>query len=382
MGDAKTPTLTKIMDVKAIKNNKKLIIIIAVIVIIALAILITFIIINNNKNTQQNKTKIQFTGKSFDYSFLNPFTSSPKTTVAPKPTKTIVVATKTITTKITTKTIKKSDTTISNLFYLDKTTSQIKIDSANINKHLQQANNSTEIKTYYKFNKNTNNQDLSNIDTHYNDDIQRADATYPVDFSRVLTLDRQIPAILINDINSSLSGRVLAQVENNIYAAHGDLILIPVGSKLIGQYKSLDKIGDNRLQINWQRIITPKGINISINIDTVDSMGRSGIGGEVDNRYIDRYGLSLLISTINAAALYNIETTADKVIFINSFGKELTELTSKILAQNINIRPVIKIPHGTRILVTAVRDIHFRNIAGNIVIQAFNFEETKNEQIN
>ena len=375
-------TLTK-MDIKATINNKKLIIIIAVIMVMVLAILVTFIIINNNKNiTQANKTKIKFIGKSFDYSFLNPFATSPKTTL--KLTKTIVVVTTTLKPIKIIKIIKKSDTTttISNLFYLDKKTSQIKIDSVNINKHLQQANNSTEIKTYYKFNKNTNNQDLSNIDTHYKDDIQRVDATYPVDFSRVLTVDRQIPAILINDINSSLSGRVLAQVESNVYAAHGNLILIPVGSKLVGEYRSLDKIGDNRLKIEWQRIITPKGINITIGIDTVDSMGRSGIGGEVDNRYIDRYGLSLLISTVNAAALYNIETTADKVIFINSFGKELTDLTSKILEQNINIKPVIKIPHGTRILVTAVRDIHFRNTAGNIVIQAFNFKEVKNEQIN
>lgn len=244
-----------------------------------------------------------------------------------------------------------------------------------IKRYLLKSNKATnDIKTFIPFEQST--QTLQkNIKTGYSELLKKTDATYFTDFSRVITVDRYISALLISDINSSLAGQVIAQVDRNVYAAHGDNILIPVGSKIIGSYEPVAKIGDTRLDINWNRIITPRGINIVVGLKTTDATGKSGLSGNLDNRYSDRYGLSLLVSTINAAALLSIKTTNDQAVFINTFGRELTQVTGKILEDNINIKPVITIPHGTRILVRAIKDIWFRDADGVIKVESFNFNK-------
>jgi hypothetical protein len=47
---------------------------------------------------------------------------------------------------------------------------------------------------------------IETIETHYKSN--KTVGTYPIDFSRTITADRNIGAILINDINSVLAGKV------------------------------------------------------------------------------------------------------------------------------------------------------------------------------
>ena len=75
------------------------------------------------------------------------------------------------------------------------------------------------------------------------DVANRPKASYPVDMSRVVTVDKYMPAILQNEINSELGGKVVAQVEENVFGGHGRNILIPAGGKAIGRYKPLTKVG-------------------------------------------------------------------------------------------------------------------------------------------
>ena len=373
------------MNITKPSGNTKIILMIVVVVLIIITT-IGIVVYFANKTTSKTTTNNQATNifKNIDLSFIRSFSGvKNKIKNTTKATKTITKISK------TTKTITNINTvapvtrilTSFDIVFNDDTKPKF-TNNAEVKKFLQTANTSTEVKTYLELSKSNAVSDNKIISTHYQDDIEFISASYPVDFSRVLTVDRQISTILINDINSSLAGQIIAQVENNVYAAHGKNILIPAGAKLIGNYKPLAKIGQERLQINWQRIITPKGINIVIGADSVDAMGRSGLGGKIDSRYIDRYGLSLLISSINAAALLNIETTGDKAVFINTFGKEITDISAKVLEEQIQIKPIIRIAHGTRILINPTRDIFFRSVDGQVKIEPFNFQGIKNVRNN
>jgi len=203
--------------------------------------------------------------------------------------------------------------------------------------------------------------------------------SYPVDMERVLTVDRFIPAILINEINSELDGKVVAQVESNVYGAHGRKILIPSGTRAIGRYRPIKKVGTERLTIFWQRLITPSGINIhTTDAEMTDQMGRSGITGAVDNRYWDRYGMALLVSAVGSAGAYAIPVKNNaQAVVIENFGRDQQTFAKKILDEHMEIRPKITIPAGTRILITASRDIWFplpqkRDIYAAIVPQSKN----------
>lgn len=192
----------------------------------------------------------------------------------------------------------------------------------------------------------------------------------PVKLDRVFTVDRFIPAILINEIDSELGGKVTAVVEKNVYSAHGRNILIPAGTKAIGMYKPLTKVGEERLRIIWPRFITPDGINIHTgDAEMTDAMGRIGITGDVDRRYFERYGMALMVSILTAATTYSIPVeNANQQLVVESFGKEVGGLSKAILEEHLAIKPKVKIPAGSRINLTASKDIWFKKVGEREVV--------------
>lgn len=95
---------------------------------------------------------------------------------------------------------------------------------------------------------------------------------------RVLLTGTLVPVTLITGIDSSLNGSVIAQVRENVYdSITGSSILIPAGSRLIGEY---DGSGMNagRVSVKFTRIMFPDGNSVALNNSLgVDSMGFGGV---------------------------------------------------------------------------------------------------------
>ncbi|GAA7354496.1 hypothetical protein HpCK71_07550 [Helicobacter pylori] len=125
---------------------------------------------------------------------------------------------------------------------------------------------------------------------------------------RTITADRMIPAILITPISSEIGGsKIVAQVESDIYATMGRAVLIPKGSRAIGYYNSNNKIGEYRLEIAWNRIITPQGVNIILSdAKGSDVKGYNGMIGTLHNKYWERYGIPLSLSTLSNGLLIGL----------------------------------------------------------------------------
>ena len=87
-----------------------------------------------------------------------------------------------------------------------------------------------------------------------------------------------VPVTLITGIDSSLNGSVTAQVRENVYdSISGSSILIPAGSRLIGEY---DGSGMNagRVSVKFTRIMFPDGNSVALNNSLgVDAMGFGGV---------------------------------------------------------------------------------------------------------
>lgn len=194
-------------------------------------------------------------------------------------------------------------------------------------------------------------------------------ASFPRDMSRLITQDRKFRAVLVEEVASDLAGQVTAQIEHPVYGAHGRNVLIPAGSKAIGYYEPLNRIGEERLAVFWTRIITPDGINITLEDGQgVDQMGRSGLGGKLDRRYGERYGISLLFSILTTASQLAIprDTSSDRII-INNWARETSELSAMILDDHLDIKPRLSIPAGTRILIQPMKDIYFKEPVKKVI---------------
>lgn len=182
---------------------------------------------------------------------------------------------------------------------------------------------------------------------------------------RTITADRMMPAILITPITSDLPGQVTALIEDDIFAAMGRANLVPKGSRAIGIYGSNNKLGENRLQIVWTRIITPQGVNILLTqAQAADVTGMSGALGELDNKYWDRYGLALSLSTVANAILLTVANQTQKfpndhqtTTLLDKSGNDISTIMNNIIKEQTKIAPTITISAGSRIFINPTVDI-------------------------
>src|SRR5690606_27116324 len=82
----------------------------------------------------------------------------------------------------------------------------------------------------------------------------------------------------------------------------GSQVLIPRGSKLIGQYKSAVQVGQSRAFVVWSRLLTPTGVSVDIGSPATDQLGRGGLDGKVDSHFMQRFGGSILLTLLSAGA--------------------------------------------------------------------------------
>jgi len=246
-------------------------------------------------------------------------------------------------------------------------------------KNERNSKNSGSIKFVNSSPKEVNDLTIYNRDKNYSEHNEpRTTPTYPVDLTRVLTMDRIIPAVLITEIKSDIpSKKVLAQTEQDIYGSHGRKILIPKGSKVIGAYERLEDRAIRRMAVVWYRIITPSGINIKLEGELNDSAGVSGITGEIDRRMLDRYGNAFLLSSINALAQLSVPVNdLSARAAADSFTREFSAVTGQLIRESLKVMPTIRIPQGTRINISPLQDIWFKDAQNNkIKVLSYNNNE-------
>ncbi len=174
-----------------------------------------------------------------------------------------------------------------------------------------------------------------------------------------------IPAALITAINSDLPGEVIAQVTEPVYDyATGRTVLIPQGSRLIGQYDSQVAYGQERALIAWNRVIMPNGRSINIGSMTgADLTGASGLHDRTDDHF-GQLAKGILLSTIfsvGAASAQDAGTRSSGGLVINSAGSgisnESQQVGQRITERDLNRQPTLSVRAGWPLRVIVNKDM-------------------------
>ncbi len=161
-------------------------------------------------------------------------------------------------------------------------------------------------------------------------------------------------------INSDLPGHVRAVVSRNVPSFDGSRILIPKGSRLVGQYQSNLQVGQKRTFIIWERLIRPDGVTIALESPGTDSLGRAGVTGKVNSHFLRRFGAALLLSVIDAGSRA-ISASSGNVVIAGGAGGVASAAGSG-LQNDVNIPPTIKVAQGTAIRIFLNRDLDFSDV--------------------
>ena len=159
-----------------------------------------------------------------------------------------------------------------------------------------------------------------------------------------------IAAVLETAINSDLPGFVRAVVSRDVLSFDGMRVLIPRGSRLVGQYRSEVALGQSRAFVVWTRLLRPDGVSIQLASPGTDPLGRAGLDGKVDRHYFQRYGPGLLSTAISAA----LNNTSSNQLVIGT-AQTLPSAASSGEA----IKPTVTVKQGTAIQVFVARDLDF-----------------------
>lgn len=109
-----------------------------------------------------------------------------------------------------------------------------------------------------------------------------------------------IYAVLETPIDSTRPGLVRAMVARDTVGFDGTKVLIPRGSRLIGQAEGDAKPGQHRLLVEWNRLVRPDGVAIRIGSPASDTLGGSGISGHVNSHFFARFANAALQSALTA----------------------------------------------------------------------------------
>lgn len=187
------------------------------------------------------------------------------------------------------------------------------------------------------------------------------------DISQTIVQGTLISAILETAIDTELPGNIRAQVMNPVYSFDGQTVLMPAGTRLIGEYNSDISIAQKRVLIAWKRAITPEGKSVKLAATGVDRLGRGGQRGNVDTRFFQKFGTAALITSISAipSFLANDEATGNNSSTKAATGvaqdisDDLKDTTEDVLEEYLKLPPIIRIPQGTLMNVLVNQDLIF-----------------------
>jgi type IV secretion system protein VirB10 len=176
-----------------------------------------------------------------------------------------------------------------------------------------------------------------------------------------------ISAALITAINSDLPGQVLASVTGPIFdSATGQHLLIPQGSRLIGEYDSQVAFGQRRVLLVWNRLILPDTSSIALDrLAGADAAGIAGLEDGVDRHWHELLAgaaLSTLIGVAAELAAPDRGAGQGQVIVATRQGLQdsANQVGQELTRNSLNVQPTLTIRAGYPIRVIVSKDLVLR----------------------
>ena len=233
-------------------------------------------------------------------------------------------------------------------------------------------------------------------------DVTRAHAVKYKRTDALVPQGYMIRGVLETAMQSDLPGNVRAITSEDVYSFDGRRVLIPKGTMLTGEYRSGLTRGQTRVFVVWTRMLRADGVSLMLGSYGTDSLGRSGLTGEVDNHFLQRFGSAALLTITGGVAqfvgnlgnnnattgttyaydpttgnLIPISNTANQTlatarqIGAQTAAQSVSQMAQEALKDEIHIPPTIYVEQGTRIIVFVKRDLDFSDLYPDPVKEAF-----------
>jgi type IV secretion system protein VirB10 len=176
--------------------------------------------------------------------------------------------------------------------------------------------------------------------------------------------------VLETRIITDLAGYTSCLLTEPVYSINGRSLLLPKGSKIYGAYGGGPT--GKRVEVIWDRITTPNGIDVAMSSPGIDQLGGAGHPGQYSAHWGSRIASALMISLIAdafkyAAAENGPETTtvtgsglAVQSPYESATARSMERLANEALSERRP--PTVTINQGTVVSVYVAKDVDFSDV--------------------
>jgi len=193
---------------------------------------------------------------------------------------------------------------------------------------------------------------------------------------------------LLTAISTDQPGFLKCILSRPVYSLDGKVVLMEAGTTFEGEYSAGMARGKKRMFAVWSRAITPNFVEVTLNSPSTDALGRSGMSGQVDQHFFERFGGAMLYSLFSDGMDYvmrreelrsqerdarNAAANGDNnTVYYNNQGGALRNLdrtrstadrvVESMLSQGEDIQPTLYKNQGEIIKIYIARDVDFSQV--------------------
>ena len=170
-----------------------------------------------------------------------------------------------------------------------------------------------------------------------------------------------LETVLINRLDGGFAGPVECLLSTDVYSNDRQHLLIPAGSKLLGETKKVDALGQTRLAVVFHRVLMPDGYSVSLDqFKGLNQIGDTGLRDQINNHYLRIFGVSLAVGALGAVAEAGTAgslNASSTDLMRQGFAQSTAQSSAQILDKFLNIMPTVTIREGHRVKVYLSGDL-------------------------
>jgi type IV secretion system protein VirB10 len=173
-----------------------------------------------------------------------------------------------------------------------------------------------------------------------------------------------IDTVLTNRLDGENAAPVNCLVTNAIYSHSGQHVLIPAGSRVLGETKPVQALGESRLAVAFHRLILPDGRTFSLDQFTgLNQLGDAALRDQVNHHYWSTFGAASAVGLLSGLGQYLgtlgfSQGSGDRTIVIaGGFGNATSEATAQVMNRFLNRLPTVTIREGHRVKAYLTSDL-------------------------
>jgi len=166
--------------------------------------------------------------------------------------------------------------------------------------------------------------------------------------------------VLTNHIDGGFNGPMIVMLTTDYYSHDHQQLLLPQGTRLIGQVQSVSGAGQRKLFVTFNRAICPDGFSLDLTkFIGLDPLGTTGLATNVNNHYLSSFAAAAAVGGIGGLAqVGNSGSVLDANTQIrNGISAQTAQESEQILNKFLNRLPVITVKEGSRARIYITQDM-------------------------